>query len=328
MSTHITSLESPTFLRDLVNEAWRKNRPLSLLIVGMLITLGIALVGLVVDSRIITGAPAWLKPAKFAFSITIYAATLLWILSFVRNRPLLVRVISWLTVITLAGEMALIAMQAARGATSHFNQATQFDAMVFSVMAGLIATLWLLTFIVAALLFRRQFAPPAIVWGVRMGVISALIGMAVAFLMPLPTPAQQAALDADASPAIVGAHSVGVEDGGPGLPIVGWSTEGGDYRVPHFVGLHGLQTLPLAGWLITAFAPAWLSGRGRAQLATIAGVFWIGWTALLTWQAARGQSIVAPDAQTWLTYAALVTATLLLAEGALLWDRRNKLNRI
>ena len=34
------------------------------------------LVGLAVDPRAITGAPAWLKPAKFAISSAIYGLTL------------------------------------------------------------------------------------------------------------------------------------------------------------------------------------------------------------------------------------------------------------
>jgi hypothetical protein len=32
--------------------------------------------------------------------------------------------------------------------------------------------------------------------------------------------------------------------------VVNWSTTGGDFRVAHFLGIHALQILPVAGWLI------------------------------------------------------------------------------
>ncbi len=47
-----------------------------------------------------------------------------------------------------------------------------------------------------------------------------------------------------------GQNVVGVEPGGPGLPVVNWSTMGGDLRVAHFLGIHAIQILPIAGWLI------------------------------------------------------------------------------
>src|SRR5918999_1825989 len=135
--------------RELTSEVWRRNPPLVALVLSMLVLAAVALLGLVVDPRIITGAPAWMKPLKFAVSIAIYGATLLWMLTFIPDRPRLVAVISWGVFLALGIEMALIVMQVLRNTTSHFNQAKPFDAAVFSTMGNVIAGLWLLNAIVA-----------------------------------------------------------------------------------------------------------------------------------------------------------------------------------
>jgi hypothetical protein len=275
----------------------------------MLVLAAVAILGLVVDPRVITGAPAWMKPLKFAVSIAIYGATLLWMLSFISDRPRLVAAISWGVFLGLGLEMVLIVMQVLRNTTSHFNQATSFDAAVFTAMGAVIAGMWLLNAIVAFLLARRLFAASPIVWGVRLGLIAALLGMAVAFLMTQPTPEQDALVAATGSSSIVGAHAVGVADGGPGLPIVGWSTVGGDLRVAHFVGLHALQILPLIGLALARLGPDWLSMRERSRLVGVAAAFWIVLTLLLTWQALRGQSLIAPDALTLSALGLLIAMT-------------------
>src|SRR5918999_1361579 len=259
--------------RELTSEVWRRNPPLVALVFAMLVLAAVAILGLVVDPRVITGAPAWMKPLKFAVSIAIYGATLLWMLTFIPDRPRLVAVISWGVFLGLGLEMVLIVMQVLRNTTSHFNQATSFDAAVFTAMGAVIAGMWLLNAIIAFLLARRRFAEAPIVWGVRLGLIAALLGMAVAFLMTQPTPEQDALVAAIGSSPIVGAHAVGVADGGPGLPIVGWSTVGGDLRVAHFVGLHALQILPFIGLALARLGPVWLSMRERSRLVGVVAAF-------------------------------------------------------
>jgi hypothetical protein len=106
---------------------------------------------------------------------------------------------------------------------------------------------------------------------------------------------------------VSGAHSVGGPDGGPGIPVTKWSTEHGDLRVAHFLGLHGLQMLPLV-----AFATARLRRRpenDRVFLVRTAAVSYTTLTALILWQALRGQSIVSPDAVTLVAFAAWAVAT-------------------
>lgn len=286
-----------TPLRSFIPRSWLESyrQPLMVLSALMAATLVIALAGLALDPRMITNAPAWMKPAKFASSILIYSATLWVLLPAIVDRPVFVRVVSWIVLLGLGLEMALIALQAARGVSSHFNNITAFDAMVFRTMGATIVVVWLCTIAVAALFFRRHLAHPALTWGVRLGLVGTIIGMGVAFLMTLPTPEQQQVAAAGLPQLFNGAHSVGVADGGPGLPIVGWSTVGGDLRIGHFFGLHAMQVIPLIALLVMRFSPAWLPERAQAQITSIAGAAWIALTLVLTWQALRGQPVTEPD---------------------------------
>ncbi len=264
--------------------------------------------GIFLDSRYITGAPAWLKLTKFAVSVIIYTFTMLWFLSFVdtskRWRKRLVNVLGWVVAMTFAAEWVAMMTQVMRGTTSHFNVSDPLNAALWSVMAISIMILFITNVVIAVLLLRQKFKNPVFAWGLRLGMIITVIGLAEGYLMTDPTAQQLAGWKNGEAITIVGAHSVGVEDGGPGLPGLNWSTVGGDLRIGHFVGMHALQVLPFVAWFVSRRKK--LSTRQQVQLVWTAGLGYLGIVALVTWQALRAQPIVAPDALTGSVFLAIV----------------------
>jgi len=277
----------------------------------------------VVDARVLLGAPLWLKPLKFAISLALYSATLAWMLGQLRERAL--QRVGWIVTVASAVEMAIIVGQAAVGNRSHYNVDTPLSAALWSTMGVTIVVLWLATLAVALRFLRGGatgplaepdglatspgLVPPvhgrgrAATTAIRLGLVVALVGLAEGFLM-----------------ATAGAHAVGVPDGGPGLPLVGWSATGGDLRIAHFVGMHALQGLPLiaAGLAVTRR----IDELTRTRLVRIAAVAWTGLTVLLTWQALRAQPLLAPDALTLGALAVLVLSTLAATASVLVAGRR------
>lgn len=214
-------------------------------------------------------------------------------LTFIKNRPRLVGFVGNAAGGILIFELALIAFQATRGRAMHFNVATPFDAALWGTMSVTIIIWWLITIVGAVLLAFQRLPERDLSHSLKLGLGIAVIGLGLGFLMPGPNATQQAALGAGERLDLIGAHTVGDVDGGPGLPFLGWSTLHGDLRIPHFVGIHGAQVIPLLGLLLSR-RRRW-SLRGRVATVWIAAAFYLGLVALITFQALRDQSIIAPD---------------------------------
>lgn len=302
---------------NLIARAWAANWPLTLVGLAMIPTLLVALAGLAVDPRVITGAPAWMKPAKFAISIALYAFTFIWMLGFVRGPRLrrMAGVAASLTAVAFVVEMVAIVVQVVRGVRSHFNVATPLDGALFSAMGAFVMLLWIMGLLLAVALIAQRMPDRPLAMGMRLGVLVTLVGAGMGFVMTTPTAEQRASWAAGAPVTVAGAHAVGAPDDAPGLPIVGWSTQGGDIRVSHFVGLHAMQVLPLIGWLVGRRRR--LGPRRQAALVAVAGAGYLGLVLLLAWQALRAQPLLAPDGLTLAGLAGLAAAVAIGAAATL-----------
>jgi hypothetical protein len=229
--------------REFFHELYRRSKVLTItgwihlaLLAGMLVVSPF-------DSRLVMGINPWIKPVKFAISITIYVWTVAWLLEYLRLPSWTQRIISWGISISMLTEIACITAQAARGTTSHYNVNTPLDAAIFSIMGSMIA---LVIFLAASAIGSVMLAH--------------------------------------------GSHAVGVKEGGPGLPIVNWSTSGGDLRAAHFLGLHALQVLPIVGFLIGRHK-RWTISQKTAYVLALSGAYAL-LIAVLYFQAIHGSPLL------------------------------------
>lgn len=242
---------SPARVGALLARLWRTDPRLTGTGLFLLVLLLPSIAGVWLDPRTVTGAPAWLKPAKFAASTGIYALTIAWVFSYLPTWPRMRRVVGSITTWVMLLEVAIIDLQAWRGVPSHFNVGTLMDAALFSIMGIAIVAQTVASVAVAVALWRQEFRDRALGWALRFGMTITVVGALVGGAMTTgPNARQLAEAPTTGRLMMAGAHTVGGPDGGPGLPATGWSTSHGDLRVPHFVGLHAVQVVPLFAVLL------------------------------------------------------------------------------
>ncbi len=222
------------------------------------------LVAFLLDSRTIDGVQSvWAKPLKFELSLALHAATLALAISLLSPQARaerLVMLAAVACVLATSYELGYIALQAARQEASHFNVATMMGRTLYGLMAfGAVVLVGAAAVVgVVMMLDSENNIQPAL----RLGIACGFIGGAVLTLVTAFT------IGARLSP------YVGPTPGLERLPVFGWSLVGGDLRISHFLGLHMMQTVPLAAVILSRCIPQAYAISGTFLFAAI----WSGWT--------------------------------------------------
>lgn len=231
------------------------------------------LIPLYLDDRTILGINPWIKPIKFSLSVAIFGWTFAWLTHDIPSRfNKWIPRLNWIVGISMIIEMSIIIIQSARGVRSHFNFDTGLDAALFGIMGILILTVTICLFILLILfLFKNDKINKIYLLGIQLGLFIVMLGNYIGQVM---ISNEQ--------------HTVGTEDGGPGVPFFNWSTEGGDLRIAHFLGLHALQIIPLLSYKINQLN---LEIRTKKALVILASILYIALIVLLYKGALRGQPL-------------------------------------
>ena len=183
------------------------------------------------DMRLISGINPWIKPLKFALSLSLYLATLAffaYLLPDYMRRERWFRRFTQVVMFCITAEMVWIAGAAFAGTTSHFNVSTVTMQTVYSAMG----------------LFAVTLTAAALVWGIAIwrsnpGPFARLV--AGSFILTFVLTVIVAGYMAQQTGHFVGEATSDAH----GLWLVGWSTEVGDLRVAHFFATHAMQILPI-----------------------------------------------------------------------------------
>ena len=226
------------------------------------------------DDRTLMGVNVWMKPLKFSISVAIYILTVGFLMTLYpfskKKKNLINNIVCW----TLLIELGLIIYQASGGVQSHYNISNPFDGLIFAAMGILIA---INVIIMALFIFEtirlKLKTPKLLQWAILLGWVIVFFGSWVGGQMISEM-----------------SHNIGVEDGGPGLPLVNWSTIAGDLRVAHFFGLHGLQIIPIFALLISNKSKT--TTKNQIIIVTVFGLAYALFVGYTFYQAKQGLPFV------------------------------------
>lgn len=266
MTLALPSLNAPIFAR-----AFQDAPALAMLTLIMALSALPLLAAYSLDPRQFQGENIWLKPLKFHAALVIYTGTLVVFARFLPEG--MMQSSAWqiyqgVAIACIVAELLWIGGAAALGTASHFNQ-TGVWGVLYGLMGLAAVTLTSLSLVMGIAIWRNAQTglAPALHLSIALGlVLTFILTVIVAGAMAQGT-----------------GHLIGTPVTGARVPVMGWSREVGDLRLPHFLATHALHVLPILGLLAARVLP---DTPGRLAV-WAAG---LGFTALVAWTFAQALS--------------------------------------
>lgn len=227
-----------------------------------------SLLAMTVDSREIINVSIWVQPAKLWMSFGVYTASLYYILPpVVSVYPRLTSIAVRGTVLCFSVGMVVVLISVYFGAKPHFSFETPLESAIFLSISVIIGLVWLFLISLIKAIFSDEVSRICSRdESLRMRLTCARIGLVIVAMtsmssnvMSLPRGWQLVEYQMYGAK-VFGSHLFGQARDGDGtmIPILGWSSQYGDLRVSHFLGLHSLQLMIFFGMISR--------NRWRAQL--------------------------------------------------------------
>ena len=183
----------------------------------------------------------WIKPIKFSMSFSTFASTVSLLLLALRIPKWQLTLARRAIAISVAFEILSLACQAWRSAY-HLSGQSLLDSSLAQVTNSMVMVntgivCWMLALFCVNRVRTDQIDRPMVA-AIRNSLMIFLAGNAIGGYMLAR-----------------GSHTVGVADGGQGLPFVNWSVIGGDLRIAHFIAIHAIQIVPLFAYILSQMAP-------------------------------------------------------------------------
>jgi|SRR5579864_713559 len=198
----------------------------------------------------------WIKPIKFSMSFSTFASTISLLLLALRIPRWQLTLARRAIATSVALEIMSLAAQAWRSAYHLSGQSlldtslAQMTNSMVMVNTGIVC--WMLALFCANRV-RTDLIDRPMVAAIRYSLVIFLAGNAIGGYMLAR-----------------GSHTVGVADGGQGLPFVNWSVIGGDLRIAHFIAIHAIQIVPLFAYILSQMSPILPLKYRRVAASTLA----------------------------------------------------------